>query len=157
VSRASSIVVFSVVSVFVNVSVVCGVAVSRIIKISSSASSEISSVDCVSGCGLRRVGGLAIDVFSVVLVFALVCSVVVIVGSGVWKSPILSWSSSANCGSCCGWQKVEAVAGVSPVVVFSVVALHAVVGVVDCFIVVNIAGELSSASTAASAVICGGG
>jgi len=99
VARASSIVVFSVVLVVVVISIVCVVGVSRIVGISSLAWSEISIVGCVSGCGLRRVEGLAIDVFSVLGG----CSVVVIVSSGIWKSPILSWSSSVNCSSCCGW------------------------------------------------------
>jgi len=103
VGGASALVGFSVVSVFVVRSVGSGFVVGgivKIFKISSSASSEISAVDCVSGCGLRGVEGLSIDVFSVVLVFAGGCSVFVIVGSG---SPMLSWSFSVNCCSCCDW------------------------------------------------------
>jgi len=39
---------------------------------------------------------------------------------------------------------VEAVAGLSPVIIFSVVELYAVVGIIDCFIVIGIiTGELS--------------
>jgi len=50
------------------------------------------------------------------------------------------------------------VAGVSSVIVFSVVGLCTVVGIVECFVIVGIiAGGLSLASSAASAVICGDG
>ncbi len=102
-------------------------------------------------------GGSAINVFSVFLVFAGVGSVGIIVGGGVGRlSPMVSSSSSVNCSSCCGWWKVGAVVGVAPVVVFSVNALCSVFVAIGCIFVINIiAGELSSAASVASLVVCG--
>jgi len=118
---------------------------------------EISAVDCVINSVLRRVGGSAINVFAVFLVFAGVCSVDFIGGGGVSRlSPMMSSSSSVDCSSCCGWWKVEAVFGVAPVVVFSVDALCLVFVAIDCvFIIDIIAGGLSLAASAASLVVCG--
>jgi len=104
VAGASSIVVFSFISVFVVILIAVGrIVIGWVVEISSSASSVIFTVDCIIGNVLWEVEGLTIDVCSVVLVFADVCSVVVVVGSSVGRYPIVSSSSSVNFSSCVGW------------------------------------------------------
>jgi len=99
----SSIVVCSVGWVFGIISIVVRGVVSSIINISSSASSEISTVDCVGGSCLRRAEGSPIFGFSVVLVFVVVGLVGIIVRDSIGKaSSMLCTSSPVDCSSSCG-------------------------------------------------------
>jgi len=102
-SGMSSIVVCSVGWVFGIISIVVRGVVSSIIKISSSASSEISTVDCVGGSCLRRAEGSPIFGFSVVLVFVVVGLVGIIVRDSIGKaSSMLCTSSPVDCSGSCG-------------------------------------------------------
>ncbi len=103
-SGALSSTVFWVIAVFRVVSIIVGsIVVHSVIIISSSASSEIAAVSCVSSCGFWGVKGSPINGFSVVVVCSVVGLVIVIIGSGVWKSsPMNSLSSLVDCSSCCG-------------------------------------------------------
>jgi len=104
VAGASSVVIFSVVSVVGFIGVVVGsIVVFSIIILASSASSKGSAVDCVISGVLRRVEGSAINGCSVGLVCAGVFSVGIIIGGGVWESSPMSSASSVTCGSCFGW------------------------------------------------------
>jgi len=128
---------------------------------SSSISSATSPVDCVSGfCSWKvkaMAGGSAIIVVAVVLVFAVDIVIVGIVGIGSISrksSSASSAMSAVDCISGCGSLRLEAMVGVSPILVFLVVVVIAVVSIIVGIIVVGIGiRKLSSASSATSAVV----
>jgi len=93
----SSIVVGSVWWVFVIVSIVVQRVISSSVKKSSPASSEISTVDCVSGSCLRRAEGLPIIGFSVVVLVGRIAR-----ASLGKASSMLCTSSPVDCSSRCG-------------------------------------------------------
>jgi len=137
------------------VGVVVGGVVGSIIKITSSASSERSTVDCICGSVLRWAEGSSIIGFAVVVVLVVVGLVVVIISSSVGDaSSVLCTSSSLDCNSSWGSQKVEIAAGVSPIFVFSVIAVNMVLGIV-VGVVVSI-GVKTSSSAVSAAVVCSG-
>ena len=91
----ASIVVFSGLSVCAVSSGIVGSIVVKNSEKSTSMASKTSTVDCINRCDLRRVKGLPIIIFLVVLVFAAVSFVGIIVRSIMGKSSSMSSLASA--------------------------------------------------------------
>jgi len=157
---ASSIVLFSGLSVcVVSGGIVGSIVVENSEKLTSMAA-DASTVDCVNWCDLRRVKGLSIIVLLVLWVFAVVCFVVIIIHVVVGiiigtSSSVASSASAMDCIGSCGVGEVGALAVMVTLFVCSTVALLSVVFiVVGSVIVVCIAGNSSAASS--TTTIAGG-